>query len=75
MYSCLKIREPLNGFLSVLFQGKCTLCKSKIHHPKSLILSGASGEDQGHGHKHGSFGDKGGWVALMSQDGVGAGLG
>lgn len=39
MYSCLKIREPLNGFLSVPLQGKCTVCKSKIHHPNHLFLT------------------------------------
>lgn len=52
MYSCLKIREPLNGFLSVPLQGKCTICKSEIHHPKSLVFNGAFREDQGRGHRH-----------------------
>lgn len=56
MYSCLKIREPLNGFLSVPLQVKCTICKSKIHPPKSLVLNGASGEDEGRGHKRGNLG-------------------
>jgi hypothetical protein len=58
MYSCLKIREPLNHFLSVLLQGKCTICKSKIYYPKSLVFNGAFGEDEGRGHKHGDLGDK-----------------
>lgn len=56
MYSCLKIRQPLNGFLSVPLQGICTVCKSKIHHPKSLVLNGAFREEEGHGNKHGDLG-------------------
>ena len=58
MYSCLKIREPLNGFLSVPLQGKFTVCKSTIHHPKSLVLYGAFGEDGGCGHERADRGDK-----------------
>lgn len=67
MCSCLKIGEPLNGFLSVPLQGKCTICKSKIHHPKSLVLNGAFGEDQGCGHKHCDLGEKGGWAAIVTR--------
>lgn len=65
MYSCLKIREPLSGFLSVPLQGKCTICKSKIHHPKSLVLNGAFREDEGHGLMRGDFGDAGGPMAIV----------
>lgn len=66
MYSCLKIREPLSGFLSVPLQGKCTICKSKIHHPKSLVLNGAFREDEGRGLMHGASGDEGGPVARVA---------
>lgn len=62
----LENREPLNGFLSVPLQGKCTVCKSKIHHPKSLVLNGAFREDERHGRKHGALGDKGGLVAIVA---------
>lgn len=34
--------------VSFLFplKGKCTVCKSTIHHPKSLVVHGAFGEDE-----------------------------
>lgn len=63
MYSCLKIREPLNGFLSVPLQGKCTVCKSTIRHPKSLVVYGAFGEVEGCGHERGDCGVKSNPVA------------
>lgn len=66
MYSCLKIREPLSRFLSVPLQGKCTVCKSKIHHPKSLVLNGTFREDEGRGLMRGDFRDEGGPVAIVA---------
>ena len=60
MCSGLKIREPLNGFLSVPLRGKCAVCKSKIHHPKSLVLNGAFGDNAGCGNKRRDLGNKGG---------------
>lgn len=38
MYSCLKVREPLHGFLSVPLQGKCTIRKSKPIIQNHLLL-------------------------------------
>lgn len=38
MYSCLKIRESLYGFLSVPLQGKCTICKLKPIIQNHLLL-------------------------------------
>lgn len=55
----LENKGALNGFLSVPLRGKCIVCKSKIHHPKSLVLNGAFGDDEGRGPEHGDFGDKG----------------
>lgn len=43
MYSCLKIREPLNSFLSVPLQGRCHLEIKTPSTPKSLVLSDVFG--------------------------------
>lgn len=72
MYSGLKIREPLNGFLSVPLRGKCAVCKSKIHHPKSLVLNGAFGDNEGRGDKRRDLRNKGGPASPVAgqSDGV-----
>lgn len=44
MYSCLKIKGAIKWFPFCSTQGKCC-CKSTIHHPKSLVVYGAFGED------------------------------
>ena len=57
------VKHILTKDAEIPLQGKCTVCKSTIRHPKSLVVYGAFGEVEGCGHERGDCGVKSSPVA------------